>query len=157
MTHDDTLTDWYRRFLLLLVAAAIFLLTPLELVFTEHVESLVQWTPFIFCGLGLAAVGAVLGAPRQRVVQGACLVLGLVALSSLFGLYEHIEHNVTFEHEIRPSAGTLEIWGNALFGASPILAPGILALGALLALAALYHHPALAWHGAPPPTDARVG
>jgi hypothetical protein len=67
----------------------------------------------------------------------------LVGLGSLFGLYEHIEHNLAFELEIRPTAAVNDVFMEALKGASPLLAPGILGLAALIALAATYYHPAL--------------
>jgi hypothetical protein len=68
---------------------------------------------------------------------------GLLVAGSLFGVYEHIEHNLAFELEIRPGAGLGDVWFEALKGASPLLAPGILVLAAILAIAATYYHPAL--------------
>ena len=59
-------------------------------------------------------------------------------------MYEHIEHNLAFELEIRPNASASDVWLDALKGASPLLAPGVLGLAASLALAATYQHPALA-------------
>lgn len=69
--------------------------------------------------------------------------MAVVALGGLFGVYEHVAHNMAFEREIRPMADLAEVLWEGLFGASPLLAPGILALGALLALAATYRHPFL--------------
>jgi hypothetical protein len=60
----------------------------------------------------------------------------------LIGIYEHIEHNLAFELEIRPNATAGQVFMEALGGASPLLAPGILALAAILAIAATYYHPA---------------
>lgn len=67
----------------------------------------------------------------------------VVFLGSVFGLYEHLTHNLTFELDIRPNAAVSDVFLDALSGASPLLAPGILALGAILAIAATYCHPAL--------------
>lgn len=56
---------------------------------------------------------------------------------------EHIEHNLAFELEIRPNATTGDVFFEALSGANPLLAPGILGLAAIVALAATYYHPQL--------------
>ncbi len=69
--------------------------------------------------------------------------MGLVALGSLFGIYQHVVNNLGFYREIHPNAPTgAAVWG-ALAGASPLLAPGVLALASMLALAATYYHPVL--------------
>ena len=69
--------------------------------------------------------------------------MSLVALGSLFGLYEHITNNVEFYLEIHPQATILETVAAALGGANPLVAPGILALAAIMAVSATYAHPAL--------------
>jgi hypothetical protein len=63
--------------------------------------------------------------------------------SRLFGIFEHIEHNFGFALEIQPNATAPDVFWAALGGANPLLAPGILAFAALLALAASYYHPLL--------------
>jgi hypothetical protein len=68
----------------------------------------------------------------------------VVALASLFGTYEHLVNNFGFESEIRPNATAGQVFFDALAGANPLLAPGILFLAALLAYAATYAHPLLA-------------
>lgn len=107
------------RVFLLALAGCMCIGTVAELWLTEHIESLVQLIPFVLCGLGLLVLGALIGA------------------------YEHVEHNLAFELEIRPGATPADVWFDALRGASPLLAPGILGLAAVIALAATYYHPAL--------------
>jgi hypothetical protein len=68
----------------------------------------------------------------------------VIALGSLFGVYEHIQGNAEFRLETHPDSTTTELIGAALGGADPLVAPGILAVAAVLALAATYAHPALA-------------
>ena len=131
------------RTFLLTTSGLIFALTPIELLVTEHYQDVVQWSPFVFCGLGLMVVIPAILRPTRPVILAVRVVVLILVLGSLFGLYEHIEHNIAFEREIRPAAGTPEIVWEALFGASPLLAPAILGLGAALALAATYRHPAL--------------
>jgi hypothetical protein len=137
-----TVEERLRRFLLA-AAALVFAATPVELWFAEHTESEVQLVPFILCGLGLAAVAAALTAPRRGVLLGLRAVMAVMVLGGGFGGYEHLTHNLAFEREIRPSAPAAAVFWDALSGASPLLAPGILALAAALALAATYRHPAL--------------
>ena len=69
--------------------------------------------------------------------------MGAMLVGSLFGLYEHIEHNWEFAREIRPNATFSVLLTDTLHGANPLLAPGILALAAVLAIAATYFHPTL--------------
>lgn len=114
-----------------LAAAAVFVMTPLELVFTEHVQSTLQLFPFIASGLGLGA----LVLSRGSTVRVARVLLVLVCLVGVLGMWEHFEHNLGFEREIHPNLGTKDAMWSALFGAGPALAPGILILGAGLAWA----------------------
>ncbi len=125
---------WLRR-VLRGTAAMIFAVTIAELVLQEHTEGGIQTLPFVACGLGLAAiltlafvsdgVGRLLGRS----------LLGLVAASGALGVYEHIETNYEFTREIKPQLVAGQAFLEALFGASPILAPGILVLAAFLGLA----------------------
>ncbi|MCX6022705.1 MAG: hypothetical protein NTZ05_13435 [Chloroflexi bacterium] len=69
--------------------------------------------------------------------------MGVVALGSVVGVYEHVSNNAAFYQETHPAAGVGETVMAALQGRDPLLAPGILALAATLAVAATYRHPAL--------------
>jgi len=52
-------------------------------------------------------------------------------------------NNLAFHREIAPNATTWALIMATLEGANPVLAPGILMLGAVIALAAIYKHPFL--------------
>ena len=132
----------FRRFLLW-VTAGLFLGTPLELWLAEHTGDWQQWIPFVLCAVGLVAVVSALralGRGTLLALRGAMVGIGAGAL---YGIYAHLTANVEFELEIRPSAGLGDVMWDALQGASPLLAPGILALAALLGAAATFWHPAL--------------
>ena len=73
----------------------------------------------------------------------ALVVMGLLIAGSLLGVYEHVEHNLEFALAIRPNAALSDIWFKGISGATPLLAPGILSLAAVIAIAATYYHPAL--------------
>lgn len=131
-----------RRFLLV-TSALLFVGALVELWLVGHAESFVQLIPFGLCGLGLVAALFALLRPRRAALLTLRACAALAALGSLFGVYEHVEHNVAFQREIIPTSTTGELVSAALAGANPLLAPGVLALAAALALAATYQHPAL--------------
>ncbi len=139
---SERLVERLRRFLLA-AAGLMCLVTPIELALTEHYGEPAQWIPFILCGLGLVAVGAVWFRPQRLTIWLLRGVMMLMVLGSGLGLGLHLLGNYQFEQEIRPSAAGLEVFLEALKGANPLLAPGILALAGLLALAATTYHPAL--------------
>ncbi|MBK8046657.1 MAG: hypothetical protein IPK16_05735 [Anaerolineales bacterium] len=70
-------------------------------------------------------------------------VMVVLALGSLLGVALHIFNNIAFAQEIQPNAATGELLLAGVMGANPMLAPGILALAAILAFAATYAEPAL--------------
>ncbi|MBI5563802.1 MAG: hypothetical protein HY870_02830 [Chloroflexi bacterium] len=141
MTNDVVLAR-LRRFLLV-IAGLLLAGTILELWVINHTQEAIQWLPFILCGVGLVAVGAALLRPQRPVLIGLRWLMGAVTLGSVFGVIEHIESNLGFVLEIHPDATTGQILAGALGGASPFLAPGMLGLAAVLAVAATYYHPAL--------------
>jgi hypothetical protein len=117
--------------------------TIIELFLAKHYEDPLQFVPFVLCGVGLIAVAAVLHRQlrsRLLVLRG---VMGVLLLGSLLGVYEHLVNNFAFELDMRPSAIWSDVWFQALRGAAPLLAPGILAVAAVVAIAATYAHPAL--------------
>jgi fatty acid desaturase len=128
-----------RRFLLAL-SALLFGGTVVELWLVNHTEDFVQWIPFVLCGIGLLVVVAVLFRPERETVMGLRAWMLIVIVGSLFGVYQHVTNNIAFEREISPTAPSQRILRAALGGANPLLAPGMLAVTALLALAATYKH-----------------
>lgn len=131
------------RHFLLLVAGFLCVGTIIELGLIEHWDDPPQILPFVLCGLGLAVVLIVLLRPHRNTIRLLRWVMGITFAGSLFGIYEHVEHNIGFALEIRPNATTGDIFFEALGGANPLLAPGMLAVAALLAVAATYYHPVL--------------
>ena len=131
-----------RRFLLalsvMLLAGAVA-----ELWFVEHTEDPVQLIPFVLCGLGGGAVAVALLWPARASLWALRAVMLLVAAGSLLGVYLHVESNAELERELNPGMAASRVWLGALGGANPLLAPGVLAVAAVLALAATYQHPAL--------------
>ena len=140
---NDPVVLWRLRRFLLATAALLFVGAVIELWLVDHNETVVQLIPFALCGLGFIAVVAVLFRPRRTTMLALRACLCLVLLGSLFGVYEHVVGNIAFQKEIHPNATTREVFMGAIGGANPLLAPGVLALAAALAMAATYYHPAL--------------
>lgn len=134
---DRQLVHRFRQFLLLM-AAFMAAGTILELLLEEHTGEPLQWLPFILCGVGLLAVGVVLLRPQRQTVQLLRVMMIPVGLGGLMGVVEHFESNLAFAAEIQPNVPAEELLFQALSGANPLLAPGILTLLAVLALAATY-------------------
>ena len=138
----EILVSRFRVFLLL-TAGLSCVATVVELWLEEHTGSPTQFIPFILCGLGVAAIAATLVRPRRITVKLLRIVMGATIVGSIFGLYEHVEHNWAFAREIRPNATFSVLLSDTLHGANPLLAPAILVLAAVLAIAATYFHPVL--------------
>ena len=131
-----------RRFLLLL-AALILVGTVFELWLTEHTEELAQWIPFILSGIGFVAILAVLINPQRRTILALRVAMLMLGAGGLVGIGLHLINNYEFEQEIRPTLQGLDLIVEALKGANPLIAPGILVFAALVALIATYYHPLL--------------
>lgn len=126
------------RTFLFALAAALFLGTVLELLAVKHYGSRLQILPLVLCGLGLVAVGIAWATPRAKAVLVVRVLMLLIAAGSVWGVYAHIEGNYAFASEIRPRERTIDHLRSALTGRDPLMAPGILAIGALVAIAATY-------------------
>jgi fatty acid desaturase len=124
--------------------------TVVELLLVNHKEDAVQLIPFFLCALGTGAVLLLLFRPGRAAVWGLRVCMGLVVCGSLFGIYEHFANNLAFQREIQPDAPLTDALVSAVAGGNPLLAPGTLAVAAVLALAATYYHPALENLSEPP-------
>ena len=140
---SDVVLQRLRVFLLLL-AGGLSAGAVVELWAANHTEEPLQWVPFVLCGLSLVAIVAALLRPQRGVLLTLRGVMIIMIAGSLLGIYEHVAGNVAFAQEIRPGTPTGELVLKGLTGGNPLLAPGTLAVAALIALAATYCHPALA-------------
>ncbi len=126
-----------RRFLLVL-SVLLFCGALVELWLVNHTEDFVQWLPFALSIAGSLSALLVLFRPGRATLRVLRVCMVLIALGSLFGIYEHVEGNIAFAQEIQPNSPTLQLVMSGLRGANPLLAPGILAFAAALALGATY-------------------
>ncbi|MER3437798.1 MAG: hypothetical protein C4346_09555 [Chloroflexota bacterium] len=126
-----------HRFLHLL-AAAMFAGTIAELIAAKHYQDGVQFIPFALCAAGLIAVLAAWRRPDHKTLRSVRVLLIVIALGSLWGIWEHVEGNLAFVHEVRPHADTATVIRSTLQGGAPILAPAALAAAAAVGIAATY-------------------
>ena len=133
-----------RRFLLLLSAFVCFG-TIVELLLVGHTESRMQIVPIIAAAVGGLSSG--LAVRRELLQYGGRLLnahrgsmSGLIAISAL-GVYQHLRANYLFEREIKPASSITDAFVEALVGASPLIASGVLALAGLCGLMATVGYP----------------
>jgi hypothetical protein len=141
--HDEVATAaTLRRFLLWL-----FLIglggAGAELFLLGHYEDRRQWAPLLLMASSLAILGW-RGLSQARVSLRAFQVAMLLCIvSGFFGLWFHYQANVEFEMEMYPSLKGLNLFWEALQGATPALSPGTMVVLGLVGLAFTYRHPAL--------------
>ena len=131
-----------RQFLVF-ISAGVFVMTVTELIFLSHWSETIQFLPFVLSGLGLLTLSLAYLRPNRGTITALRWSMIVIAACSLIGVYEHMANNFGFRMEIQPNATAWELILATLEGANPVLAPGILMLGAVIGLAAMYHHPSL--------------
>ena len=136
MTEHHTLQR-LRSFLRGL-AAALFGGTLAELLLARHTDGLLQLVPFALAALGLVALATVWLRPSRGTVRLLRMVMPVVAAGGPLGVALHFWGNLAFARETRPGAAAASLLLAALTGRDPLLAPGILAIAAAVALAATY-------------------
>src|SRR4051794_5002931 len=136
-------TESRLRLWLMLLAAAVFPGTIVELILERHYDKLMQFVPFVLCVAAFFTLALVIVKATPLTIWAMRLVMLTMFPVTLLGMWQHLDGNMDFQRDIRPNAGTWELLSNAIHGAAPLLAPGILALAAGVALIATYRHPAM--------------
>jgi hypothetical protein len=126
-----------RKFLLVL-AIALFAGALVELWLVGHTEDPIQLIPFVLAVVAIAVSLLVFFWRSTGTIQVMRVWMAVVVLGTFLGVYLHVEGNVAFEREVDPMAPTSRLFWQGLGGGNPLLAPGILAIAALLAVAATY-------------------
>ncbi|MBM3772508.1 MAG: hypothetical protein FJW27_14720 [Acidimicrobiia bacterium] len=118
------------------VLAALFLFgsvgTAIDLALLEHVDGAWQQVPLAL--IGIACVSLVVLAIRPSAMCRRLFQITMVAFvaSGLAGIALHYQGNVEFELELQPDLSGFSLVWEALKGATPALAPGVMILlGAL--------------------------
>lgn len=131
------------RFYLLGLSALAFAGAIVELWLIEHYEEFVQIIPFILCGFGLILVLLTMRSKSKKMLKILRYTSLVIAAGGLFGIYEHLSGNIAFEMELHSDYTFWTAFWEGLGGATPLLAPGVLIFGGLLAILATWKHPVL--------------
>ncbi len=130
----------WRRVLFWVLLAS-FIGTGGELLLLEHTEDFWQWLPLVLLGLGSGALVLRVLVPRTWTIRLIRLLMGLFLVTGAVGLYLHYRGNAEFELEMYPTLAGLELFWEALKGATPTLAPAAMVQFGLLGLAYCFRHP----------------
>jgi hypothetical protein len=129
-----------RRFLLLTLIGGTAGMGA-ELLFLGHVEDRLQLVPVTLLPAGLIALAWHTLRPSRWSVRIVRLLMALFVAGGLLGVGLHYRGNQEFELEMYPSMAGMELARKTLTGATPVLAPGSMALLGLVGLAAVHGFP----------------
>ena len=115
--------------------------TAAELLLLGHFESTAQFVPLVLLATGLSVVAWHVVASGKASVRALQVTMVLFIVSGGIGVGLHYDGNVEFELEMYPSMSGFELIRKTLTGATPVLAPGTMALLGLIGLAHTYQHP----------------
>jgi hypothetical protein len=140
--HSETAAAILRRLrkFLLLLAVALFAGALVELWLVGHTEDPIQLIPFVLAVVAIVVSLLVFFWRSSGTIQVMRIWMAVVVLGTLLGVYLHIEGNVAFGREVDPKATISQLMWEGLGGGNPLLAPGVLAIAALLAIAATYRY-----------------
>ncbi len=108
-----------------------------------HHESTAQFVPLVMLGSGILVGGISLVSPTPASLRLLQALMILFVASGVVGVGLHYRGNVEFELEMHPSLAGAELLSKTLTGATPVLAPGSMALLGAIGLALTYRHPVL--------------
>jgi hypothetical protein len=97
----------------------------------------------MLCALGLGVVAFAYFRPSYDSIKAMHRSMMIIGVCSFIGFYEHMANNFAFQIEIQPNSTIWLLIVATFNGGIPILAPGILLLGAVIGLTAIYKHPLL--------------
>ncbi len=124
---------------------ALFLLgatgTAAELLLLGHTEDPWQWVPLVLMAVGVVAACSFFLRRDRGSLRAFQVTMGVFLVSGIIGLVLHYRVNVEFELEMYASLGGLDLFWEAMQGATPVLAPGMMIELGLLGLAYAFRHP----------------
>lgn len=139
---SDVVLARLRRFLIGL-SGLILAGTLVELLLEEHYQETIQFVPFALCILGAIVAGMAFFRPNRGSLRALRTTMIVIGLGGGIGAMIHFIENFEFEREVHAAADFITQLFNAVKGAAPLFAPGVMTFAALIALAAAYYHPAL--------------
>jgi hypothetical protein len=131
-----------RRALLWLLVGSL-LGVGVELVLLGHYEDVWQWAPIALIVLAAGILVWHLVSRRGAGLRPLRWLMWVFIVSGVVGTWLHYRGNVEFELEMYPSMAGLELFREAMTGATPSLAPGTMILLGAIGLLYSFRHPAL--------------
>ncbi len=129
------------RAALLVIFAIGVLGTGTELLLLEHTEDVWQWIPLVLMAISAVVLVWLVAVGGRTSLLAFQATMALFVLSGFVGLFLHYRGNVEFEIEMYPTRSGLELFWEAIKGATPALAPGTMLQLGLLGLAFTYRYP----------------
>ena len=102
--------------------------TTLELLLLGHSDGAWQLIPVVLLAASCLCSAAILVKPVPIVVRIFRVAMIACIASGAVGVYLHYSGNAEFELELQPDVAGLGLFGEAMTGATPVLAPGTMAL-----------------------------
>ena len=136
----------FRRLRRFLTAIVIFGVLGMgaELLLIGHVEGVSQLVPVGVLAAGAASLAWNALRPRALTLWVVRATMLSAVGSGLVGVVLHYRGNEAFELEMYPAMSGVTLLFETVTGATPVLAPGSMALLGLVGLATVYDHPVLA-------------
>ena len=130
-----------RRFLNAVVLVGVVGMAT-ELLFIGHTDGWYQLVPVVLLTAIAVAMVWRLARPRRLTVWVVRTLMMASVASGVVGVVLHYRGNEAFELEMYPTLSGAALMFETITGATPVLAPGSMALLGLVGLAATYHRPA---------------
>jgi hypothetical protein len=112
--------------------------TIIELLAAKHFQEPMQLVPLVLCTVGLIAVLLAWKRPGRDTVQAMRVLMLVTAGASLLGMWQHIQGNIGFIHEMHPNVTGWPLIVGAVTGRAPLLASGALAATGAVAIVATF-------------------
>lgn len=137
MSDDRWVLGRIRKYLLAILAVG-SVGSAIELLLLGHVEGIAQISPLLLLGAGMPVIAWHAAARSASSTLALQVTMTLFVVTGAVGVALHYLGNVEFEREMYPSMTGMELVSKTLTGATPVLAPGTMALLGLVGLMAVY-------------------
>ncbi len=117
--------------------------TATELLLLGHTEELWQFVPLILLGLSALIVGWYIVSRSPAALRFFRWVMGLFMAAGIAGVVLHYLGNVENAFETVPDLAGIDLFWQAITGATPALAPGMMLLLGLIGWLFTFQHPRL--------------
>jgi hypothetical protein len=113
-----------------------------ELILLRHIDMPAQWIPLTLLTAAVPILIWHASSPSSATVRTVQALMLCFIAAGIVGVGLHLDSNVEFERELNPSERGWTFIRKTVAGATPVLAPGSMALLGLVGLAHAYRHPA---------------